>query len=501
MSDLLLLRPAIGLLCRLRLGAKLWLVFALATSTLGIATGVAVAIGPSAAYLVGGLGVAVLAYWVGALHASLSAGLGALARAMEQTAAGDLRARPAVPGRDELAGLAEVLGRLALTLSTMAAEIRSNAALVAHAGGSLAAGNRDLSQRTEQQAANLEQTAASVEQLSGAVRQNAQAAHEADHLAGEVRTAAEAGTQAMARAVASFEGIQQSTHRVGEIVSVIDGLAFQTNLLALNAAVEAARAGEQGRGFAVVASEVRTLAQRSATAAREIRTLVGASAGEVEASARLIHEARERFGAMAGGIGTVAASLSGISDSGAQQSGGLAEINTAVRQLDQLTQQNAQMVDRAVGQSTGLERRAATLARAVRGFRLQQGTAEEAMALVEHAVQARRGSSGPAFLQQLTDPAQPFHDRDMYVFVLDAEGRYRAFGGNPAKVGTRVQDVPGIDGAALLAAIFAQAAVAPGWVEYDITNPATGRVQTKMSWVQALDGMAVGCGVYQQLAA
>ncbi|MES2187699.1 MAG: methyl-accepting chemotaxis protein [Pseudomonadota bacterium] len=493
---------AARLLQRLRLGGKLLLVFAVVCAVLAGTVLAALSAGPGAAWLAAGIGMAVAAYWIGALYRNLATGIAALAQAMEQTADGDLRARPDVTGRDELAGLATTLGRMVLTLSAMVAQIRSNAALVAHAGGSLTAGNRELSDRTEQQAANLEQTAASVEELSGAVQQNAHTAQDADRQAAEVRTAAEAGTQAMARAVQSFEGIQQSAQRVSEIVGVIDDLAFQTNLLALNAAVEAARAGEQGRGFAVVASEVRNLAQRSAASAREIRTLVGGSAAQVEASAGLIHEARERFTTMAAGIGLVAASMSALSRSSAQQSGGLVEISAAIHQLDQLTQQNAHMVDRTVAQAVGLESRAATLSRAVQDFRLQQGTAEEAMALVDRAMRARRGMAPAQFLQALTEPAQPFHDRDMYVFVLDTAGHYRAFGGNPAKVGTRVQDVPGIDGDALLQAIFAQVAVAPGWVEYDITNPATARVQAKMSFVQAIDGgMAVGCGVYKQLAA
>jgi methyl-accepting chemotaxis protein len=493
---------AARLLRRLRLGGKLLLVFAVVCAALAGTVLAALSAGPGAAWLAAGAGMAVAGCWIGALHRNLATGMAALAHAMEQTADGDLRARPEVPGRDELAGLATALERMVLTLSAMVAQIRSNAALVAHAGGSLTAGNRELSDRTEQQAANLEQTAASVQELSGAVQQNADTAQQADRQAAEVRAAAEAGSQAMARAVQSFEGMEQSSRRVGEIVGVIDGLAFQTNLLALNAAVEAARAGEQGRGFAVVAGEVRNLAQRSAASAREIRTLVATSASQVESSARLIHEARERFAAMATGIGSVAASMSALSTSSAQQSGGLVEISAAIHQLDQLTQQNAQMVDRTVAQAVGLESRAATLSRAVQDFRLQQGTAEEAMALVERAMRARRGMAPTPFLQALTDPAQPFHDRDMYVFVLDAGGRYCAFGGNAAKVGTRVQDVPGIDGDALLQAIFTQASAAPGWVEYDITNPATGRVQAKMSFVQALDGgMAIGCGVYKQLAA
>ena len=286
-----------------------------------------------------------------------------------------------------------------------------------------------------------------------------------------------------------------------EIIGVIDSIAFQTNILALNAAVEAARAGEQGRGFAVVAGEVRTLAKRSGDAAREIRELIGASVSQVETSAGLIRSAGEGIADMAGGIRSVAASMSEISGSSAEQSTGLREMSAAVQQLDQITQHNAQMVGHAVAQAEALEQRASTLSRAVAAFRLQQGTADEAVALVQKAVALYKTTSHDQFLRSLTDKNQPYHDRDMYVFVLDSAGTYRAFGGNPAKVGTRVQDIPGIAGDRLVSDIVAQADRAPGWVEYDINNPATGAVQTKMSYVSRVGDLYVGCGVYKSLAA
>jgi biotin operon repressor len=281
---------------------------------------------------------------------------------------------------------------------------------------------------------------------------------------------------------------------------VIDGLAFQTNILALNAAVEAARAGESGRGFAVVASEVRSLAQRSAASAKEIRQLIGASSAQVATGVEQIRKAGLNLTEVVDGIRGVAANMSQISTSSTEQSGSLTEISAAVRQLDEITQKNAALVERAVNQSNDLEVRASTLSEAVAVFNLQQGTADEAMALVERAVSYRQQcGTRDAFLRELTQVDKAFFDRDMYVFVLDRNGAYVAFGGNQSKVGTRVQDIAGIDGDGLLDAIIAQASLEPGWVEYDITNPATGRVQTKMSFVQQSDDLFIGCGVYKNL--
>ena len=442
---------------------------------------------------------AVLVYLLVALYQSVTQELGVVVAALDCMVAGDLRHTLTPRSQDELGRLVTVVSQFGRTVSAMVAIVRSNAAFLSHAGSSLARGSSDLSDRTEQQAANLEQTAASVEELSSTVQDNASTANRANDKASEVRDMADRGASVMAHVVESVEAIQASAKRMDEIVGVIDGLAFQTNILALNAAVEAARAGESGRGFAVVATEVRSLAQRSAEASKEIRLLISTSSTQVAVSVEKIRAAGATINQVVTGIRDVAASMSQISTSSAAQSSGLSEITSAVRQLDAITQRNAQMVEHTVTQAEAMEGRARTLVESVALFRLQQGSAEEAVGLVQRAVAHRQHTSKDAYLRDLTDATKGFFDRDMYVFVLDDNGRYVAFGGNPAKVGTRLQDIAGIDGQGLLDSIIGQAEYEPGWVEYDIANPTTGKVQSKMSFVQKVDALYVGCGVYKNL--
>lgn len=447
------------------------------------------------------LGIALVGYLMISFYLSFVIDFRHVIGVMREVAGGNLRAHVPVRGRDELAELAALLVRMNANLSGMVAEVRSNSALVAHAGKSLAVGNRDLADRTEQQAANLEETAASVQQLSGTVHQNAETAGDSDAQAIQVREVAEAGAQSMGIAVDSVETVQKSAEQMKQIIGVIDSLAFQTNILALNAAVEAARAGEQGRGFAVVASEVRSLAQRSAASAKEIRQLIEASSSQVATSVTQIRAVGGNMAQIVSGVRSVAANMSLISAASAEQSTGLIQVASAVSQLDEITQRNAQMVEKAVQQANQLEGRASQLASAVSSFLLQQGTAEEAIELVERAVARRAQTSKSAFLREITDPSQPYHDRDMYVFVLDSAGTYQAFGGNSQKVGTRVQEIPGVDGQVLLESIIEQAQAGGGWVEYDIVNPVSGNIQTKMSYVVKVDEWFVGCGVYKSIVA
>lgn len=450
---------------------------------------------------VSALGVSLLGYLMLAFRWSFLADLQQVLLFMQQMAQGNLRHRVQVRGRDELNDMSAVMDSMVNSFSRMVASVRSNAALVSQSGVQLVGSSHALSDRTEQQAANLEQTNASVQELASTVQGNAQAAQESDRSASAVRAIADQSAHSMQMAVAQIEAIQASTRRMDEIVGVIDGLAFQTNILALNAAVEAARAGESGRGFAVVASEVRSLAQRSASSAKEIRELIGTSSNQVGKGVELIRDAGGQMDAVVQGIRNVAGKMSDISSSSAEQSTALAEISAAVRQLDEITQQNAAMVEAAAQQAGDLQDQASTLAASVSVFQLQQGTADEALVLVDKALTHWRSvTSKDMFVRDITAGEQGFFDRDMYVFVLDRKGTYLAFGGNPAKVGTRVQDIPGVDGQGLVNDIVARADESPGWVQYDITNPSTGKVQTKMSYVCRVDDLYLGCGVYKNLA-
>ncbi|NBD19404.1 HAMP domain-containing protein [Aquabacterium fontiphilum] len=288
----------------------------------------------------------------------------------EHIATGDLSQRITVQGRDETALLLGAMQRMQTSLADVVAKVRSNAESVATASAQIAQGNLDLSQRTEEQASSLQQTAASMEQLGATVRQNADHAHEANRLAGGASGVAEQGGQVVGRVVQTMQDIQHSSRRISDILSVIDGIAFQTNILALNAAVEAARAGEQGRGFAVVASEVRSLAQRSAGAAKEIKQLISASVEQIDTGSSLVSEAGQTMSEIVSAISQVTTIVSEISHASAEQSSGVSQVGDAIGQMDQVTQQNAALVEESAAAAESLKQQADALVDAVAVFRL-----------------------------------------------------------------------------------------------------------------------------------
>ncbi len=317
----------------------------------------------------------VVAVALGALFAflisrSITQPLAQAEAAAQRFATGDLTQTLPTEGRDEAASLFAALRDMQQQLGSVVAEVRRSADSVATASAEIAHGNNDLSGRTEEQASALEETAASMEQLSSTVRQNADNAGEASRLAGSASSVAVKGGEVVGRVVDTMRGIEDSSRKISDIIGTIDSIAFQTNILALNAAVEAARAGEQGRGFAVVASEVRSLAGRSAEAAREIKALIGASVERVQQGSTLVDEAGSTMQQVVQSIQRVADIVREISAASNEQSAGVAQIGEAVSQMDQATQQNAALVEESAAAADSLRAQAGQLVQTMAVFKL-----------------------------------------------------------------------------------------------------------------------------------
>ena len=321
---------------------------------------------------------AALALLLGLLLATLTKRsiTGPIHRAAEVAEAirnGDLTSNIDAAGNDETAQMLRGLAEMQANLRNIVAHVRQGSEAVATASSQIASGNSDLSGRTEEQASALEQTAASMEQLGSTVRQNADNAHQANQLALNASAVAVQGGDVVAQVVGTMKGINDSSRKIADIIGVIDGIAFQTNILALNAAVEAARAGEQGRGFAVVASEVRSLAQRSADAAKEIKALITASVERVEQGTQQADLAGSTMTEVVGAIRRVTDIMGEISAASSEQSTGVAQVGEAITQMDQATQQNAALVEESAAAADSLQRQAQELVQTVAVFRLNPG--------------------------------------------------------------------------------------------------------------------------------
>jgi len=312
--------------------------------------------------------VAVLA-WV--LTRSLTEPLRFAVSTADSIADGDLTAHLDSQRADELGELLRALQRMQQALNDSVAATRLSADSIAAASVEIANGGVSLSTRTEQAASNLEQTSAAMQQVTETVRHSAESTQQAHRLAGEAAAVAGRGGEVVGHVMATMDGIQGSSRKISDIIGVIDGIAFQTNILALNAAVEAARAGEQGRGFAVVASEVRSLAQRSAQAAREIKILISGSVEQVEAGARLVVDAGATMGDVVTSVERVSALVGTIAGAIQHETQSLAEVSAAIAELDNMTQQNAALVEESAAASESLREQAATLAEVVSHFRLK----------------------------------------------------------------------------------------------------------------------------------
>ena len=313
-------------------------------------------------------GVAVGLSWL--MQRRLMADLATAGRVADDVANGRLDVRADNRRGDEVGDLLRALDRMIGGLNQSLSTVRESSSSIHTASIEIASGNLDLSTRTEQTAGSLQQTASSLEQLTGTVRQSADAAVQANQLATTAAEVAQRGGAVVAQVVTTMDEIQSRSRKIADIIGTIDGIAFQTNILALNAAVEAARAGEQGRGFAVVASEVRSLAQRSAAAAREIKTLIGASVEKVESGSKLVRDAGSTMDEIVASVQRVSHMIGEISAAAAEQSQGIGQVNGAVTQLDQMTQQNAALVEQSAAAAESLKEQAGRLGEVVGRFEL-----------------------------------------------------------------------------------------------------------------------------------
>ncbi|MCR1554678.1 MAG: methyl-accepting chemotaxis protein [Enterobacter cloacae] len=315
--------------------------------------------------------VVIVAVWLGIKQALISP-LTRLIDNIRHIASGDLVKRIEVEGANEMGELADSLRHMQGELVRTVGDVRNGANAIYSGASEIAMGNNDLSSRTEQQAASLEETAASMEQLTATVKQNAENARQASNLALSASETAQKGGKVVDNVVQTMRDIAGSSQKIADIISVIDGIAFQTNILALNAAVEAARAGEQGRGFAVVAGEVRNLAQRSAQAAREIKSLIEDSVGRVEVGSTLVESAGETMGEIVNAVTRVTDIMGEIASASDEQSRGIDQVGLAVAEMDRVTQQNASLVEESAAAAAALEEQASRLTQAVAVFRIQQ---------------------------------------------------------------------------------------------------------------------------------
>jgi methyl-accepting chemotaxis protein len=345
------------------------------------------------------VGVGVLSAWL--LGRGITIPLRRAVQATRQVADGNLAIQLEAQGKDEVGQLMQALKDMNDSLGKVVGKVRFGTDTIATASGQIAAGNQDLSQRTEEQASSLEETAASMEELTGTVKQNADNARQANQLAQSACQVAVKGGAVVGDVVHTMAAINDSSRKIVDIIGVIDGIAFQTNILALNAAVEAARAGDQGRGFAVVATEVRSLAQRSAAAAKEIKVLIGDSVGKVDEGSKLVGKAGQTMQEIVSSIKRVTDIMGEIAAATVEQTSGIEQVNQAITQMDRVTQQNAALVEQASSAAQALQEQANNLVEAVSVFKLPADV--EAARVISHvqaashqAVLARRQPALPA---------------------------------------------------------------------------------------------------------
>jgi methyl-accepting chemotaxis protein len=454
-----------------------------------------------------GILLALAVYLLAGLALFMSLGIERLIRMTERIASGQLASggelRRGESDRHDSARLWTSIMNMNEGLAAIVRQVRASAETIAAGSRTIAEGNVQLSERTQEQAASLEETASGIEELAASARQNADNCARATELAGASRDVATQAAQRMREAASTMMEIDAGSRRVGEILSTVEGIAFQTNILALNAAIEAARAGHQGRGFAVVAGEVRSLAQRSAEAAKEIQALVGQSAGSVRKGRSLVDAAEATMEQVVGSVVQVTQVIGEIARASKEQSAGVEEISRAIALVDTATQQNAVLVEEAAGSAEAFGREADRLVDVVGRFKTDRGRdRDRIVALVKAGGQHVRTHGAAKACQDFMDPSGGFIHGEDYLFVLDLDCTLRAFPPNPAAVGRNDRDARDAHGR-----LFSRTTVelaqssGSGWYDYDIVHPGTGQVRPKSVYFELVGDLVLGCGIYREDAA
>ncbi|EHR69736.1 methyl-accepting chemotaxis protein [Burkholderiales bacterium JOSHI_001] len=447
------------------------------------------------------LGLAAGAYFACTFYYSFAASLRAVTEGVHALTQGDLSRRFRILGSDELAQVTNDLEGMASRLSSLVAEIRSSAVRVDQSGDAVAADGQALALRNQEQGTHLRSTVQSITALDGVLQAQGNTATTAHRISVDLKQQAESSRDAVGQAVGSVQALQACVQRVSEINAVIDDVAFQTNLLALNASVEAARAGVAGKGFAVVAQEVRQLAGRCTEAAAQVRALVDQSLEQATLSMATIDDAQAALRGVGSGLEQLGDRLGGLVEGGAEPARLIGNARDGVQGLEHLARDNGAMVRQAAVASQALAAQAKALRQSVASTRLRQGSADEARALLERALEhiARVGWTQAA--SDFNDPAGGFVDRDMYIYAFDGDDRYLVDGSRPARVGHRMVDVVQLGGdsiEAFLDGCHRAAAAGGGWVDYDFP-PLDGsdRPVRKCGYVAPLDDGFIGCSVHR----
>ncbi|WBY01630.1 methyl-accepting chemotaxis protein [Ramlibacter tataouinensis] len=442
-------------------------------------------------------------YMQASVYAYMTSGVSRLIRMTERVSAGELVNSRESMGEDSTNNDSSQLWAAILKMNDRLAEIvrqvRASAEGIVLSARDIAEGNHHLAQRTQAQAASLEQTASGMEELAASAQQNASDCSRASELATGAREVAGKAATQMQQLAATMRQIDESARRVGDILSTVEGIAFQTNILALNAAVEAARAGEQGRGFAVVATEVRNLAQRSAAAAKEIKGLIADSVGSVEQGRRMVGAAEGTLMDVVGCVKDVSDVIAGIAMASAEQRAGVEAINQAVVQIDSANQQNATLVEEASAAAASFEHEAAQLLDVVSRFKLDRGAERgKVVSMVKEAVAHLRKLGAQRACADFNDHRGRFVRGEYYIFALDlADGKRLAYAPDLSLVGTSGVDLRDADGRLYGHDILNLARQhGSGWTDFKILNPRTGRIEPKSVYVEVVDRVVLGCGIY-----